>query len=195
MAKVNLLTQAEYAKHRGCSAVAVHKAVKAGRISLIEGKIDPVVADLQWRANTRARQMPQSGAGAASGAPGPDLVTQADGQGSADEAPAPAPASESGYSAARARREMADAEKAEMETAKLRGAMVMREDVDRAFFEQYRELRDRLAVLPKRLSGELTSLTTAEAREELIDRELRIVLELLGTSFREKMGAGPKAAA
>jgi phage terminase large subunit GpA-like protein len=58
MAKVNRqrLTQAEYAKHRGCSAVAVHKAIKAGRITTFEdGTIDPEVADIQWAKNSRAR--------------------------------------------------------------------------------------------------------------------------------------------
>jgi hypothetical protein len=55
MAKVNLLSQKEYAEHRGCSPAAVCNAVAAGRISLIDGKIDPVVADIQWKANTRAR--------------------------------------------------------------------------------------------------------------------------------------------
>lgn len=55
MAKVNLLSQKEYAKHLGVSPAAVCKAVKEGRISLIDGKIDPVVADIQWKHNTRAR--------------------------------------------------------------------------------------------------------------------------------------------
>ena len=55
MAQVNLMTQAQYAEHRGCSRVAVHKAVKEKRISLIDGKIDAAVADIQWAANTRAR--------------------------------------------------------------------------------------------------------------------------------------------
>jgi hypothetical protein len=58
MAKVNRqrLTQAQYATHRGCSAVAVHKAIKQGRITTFEdGTIDPEVADIQWAKNSRAR--------------------------------------------------------------------------------------------------------------------------------------------
>ena len=55
MSKVNLITQAEYSKHRGVSEAAVSKAIKAGRISLIDGKIDPVAADAQWARNSRVR--------------------------------------------------------------------------------------------------------------------------------------------
>lgn len=189
MAKVNLLTQAEYAKHKGCSAVAVHKAVKAGRISLIDGKIDPVVADIQWAQNTRARQTPRP-----DGASGPDLLAGEKGdalQAPADAptAPAAAPPVDNSYTEARTRRERAEAEEAEMRTAKIRGAMVMREDVDRAIFEIGRELRDRLVACARRMAAEVASISTAEACETVIDREHRIVLELLVSSFREKVGA------
>lgn len=190
MAKVNLLTQSEYAAHRSCSAVAVHKAVKAGRISLIDGKIDPTVADIQWRANTRARQTnrPQDGGepdllGAESAAP-----QRAPGDTPA-AAPGPLPAVDNGYSEARTRRERAEAEEAEMRTAKLRGTVLMRDDVDRAMFEIGRELRDRLTACARRVAAEVASITTAEGCEAVVDREHRIVLELLVSSFREKIGA------
>lgn len=194
----NLLTQADYARHRkarglpGGSREAVRKAVDEGRISTINGMIDPAVADIQWEQNTRARFSPQASAQPAVAG---DLVAQAGG-----EAPAAPPIAEkaapvdTGYSGARARREIADAEKAELETAKLRGSMVLREDVDRAMFEIGRELRDRLASCARRVAAEVSSMTTAEACEEVIDREHRIVLELLVTSFREKVGAPPRAA-
>ena len=195
MAKVNLLTQSEYAKHRGCSAVAVHKAVKAGRISLIDDKIDPVVADIQWAQNTRARQTPRADATA-----GPDLLAsdagdsnQAPSNGSTAPATAVTAPVDNGYTEARTRRERAEAEEAEMRTAKIRGAMVMREDVDRAIFEIGRELRDRLVDCARRMASEVASISTAEACEAVIDREHRIVLELLVTSFREKVGAPVRA--
>ena len=37
------------------SREAVRKAVAEGRVSLIDGRIDPIVADVQWSTNTRAR--------------------------------------------------------------------------------------------------------------------------------------------
>lgn len=198
MSKVNLLTQAQYAKHRGCSAVAVHKAVQAGRISLIDSLIDPVVADIQWAANTRARQPAKArdaGAGdllsepgeAASSAPMPEASQPSD-------AAAPVPMADTSYSAARARRERAEAEEAEIRTAKIKGDLVAREDIERAMFEISRELRDRLVASGKRLAAEVASLTDAQACEAAIDREHRIVLELLVKGIRERAGLGSPSA-
>ena len=197
MAKVNLLTQAEYAAHRGCSAVAVHKAIKGGRISLIDGKIDATVADIQWRANTRARQSNRQ-----PDTPAPDLLGAGDSVTAPGAAPPPSAAAatppapvDNGYSEARTRRERAEAEEAEMRTAKMRGAMLMRDDVDRAMFEIGRELRDRLTACARRVAAEVASVTTAEGCETIIDREHRIVLELLVSSFREKIGAPARGGA
>jgi hypothetical protein len=102
---------------------------------------------------------------------------------------------EADYSEARARRERAEAEEAEMRTAKIRGTMVLREDVDRGTFEVLREARDRLTAAGRRLASEVANISSAEACESVIDRELRIVLELMVTSFREKLGTAPKAGA
>lgn len=44
MAK-KLLSQAAYAKHAGVSATTIRKDVKAGKITLVDGKVDPVKAD------------------------------------------------------------------------------------------------------------------------------------------------------
>lgn len=43
-----LISQAKYAKYRGITRQAVNEAVKAGRITLVNGKVDPVAADQQW---------------------------------------------------------------------------------------------------------------------------------------------------
>ena len=53
--RVELITQAEYARRRGVAKSAVAKAVAEGRITLINGKVDPAVADIQWAQNTRTR--------------------------------------------------------------------------------------------------------------------------------------------
>lgn len=45
-----------YARHRGVSLSAVQKAIKSERISLINGKIDIDIADIQWAKNTRPDQ-------------------------------------------------------------------------------------------------------------------------------------------
>ena len=46
-----------YGRHRGVSDTAVHKAIKAGRIStLLDGTIDAEAADAQWDLNTDQAQ-------------------------------------------------------------------------------------------------------------------------------------------
>lgn len=182
--KVQLLTKAAYARHRGCDEKSVRKAIAEGRITLIDGKIDPAVADIQWMQNTRARVNKRS-------VPAPnseDCLTPGLARASLSSA------GDSGYSEARARRERAEADEAEMRTAKMRGAMVMREDVDRAMFEIGREIRDRLIACSKRVGAEVASLQTAEACEAVIEREHRVVLSLLVDSFREKLGTSGQSA-
>lgn len=203
----NLLTQAEYARSRkerglpGGSREAVRKAVEEKRISVFgpDKLIHQQLADTQWEQNTRARVMPTQ---AGPGVPGQreldagsaDARTGPAGPGSAGEG-GERPAADPGYMQFRARREEADAQIAEMNAAKMRGAMLMREDVDRAMFEIGRELRDRLTACARRVAAEVASINTAEGCEAVIDREHRIVLELLVTHFREKIGAPMKGAA
>jgi hypothetical protein len=193
----NLLTQAEYARSRkerglpGGSREAVRKAVDEGRISAFgpDKLLDKALADSQWERNTRSRVSPSSAAPAQLGLDAPGDT--------APEMPEPASskaAADPGYMQFRSRREEADAQIAEMNAAKMRGSMLMREDVDRAMFEIGREVRDRLTACARRIASEVASLNTAEACESVVDREHRIVLELLVTACREKIGAPAKEA-
>ena len=95
---MDLITQAEYARRRGVAKSAVAKAVKEGRIALIDGKIHAALADLQWAQNTRAR--------ADSGRAGALLpIEQGAGEGDARNAPqaseSPQPAAGDDYQALR----------------------------------------------------------------------------------------------
>lgn len=190
---VQLITQSEYARRRGVAKSAVAKAVSERRITLIDGKVDPVVADIQWERNTRARADGGRSTTAVT-APGSAGSGSASANGSASDhadpvAPPASLAADPGYAKFRARREEADAQIAEMNAAKMRGALLLREDVDRAMFEIGRELRDRLTGCARRIASEVAAVATAEGCEDVIDREHRIVLELLVTSLREKIGA------
>jgi len=196
----NLLTQAEYARSRagrglpGGTREAVRRAVDAGRISAFgpDKLVDQPLADSQWERNTRARPGQAAAPGGGHVSSGDDLELETS---VAPEASPPSrPAADPGYMQFRARREEADAQIAEMNAAKMRGAMLMREDVDRAMFEIGRELRDALTSCARRIASEVASMSSAEACETVIDREHRIVLQLLVTSFREKAGAGAKGA-
>jgi hypothetical protein len=193
----NLLSQAEYARSRkdrglpGGSRESVRKAVDEGRISAFgpDKLLDGALADTQWERNTRARVSPQALADVpASGSAADAKLSLAGVILPQPVAPVSTPAN-SGYSDARARREIADAEKAEIETAKMRGSMVMREDVDRAGYEVGREMRDALDSSVNSLAAELASLNTAEVCVLVIRRHNRAIQDLLSKSFREKIGA------
>jgi hypothetical protein len=197
VAVVKLLSQAEYAEHRGCSAVAVHKAVKAGRISLIGKLIDPAVADIQWEQNTRARTRNVGTAPAPGQAPGADLVTQAAAAGSPAAPPTvpDSPIVDTGYTQARARRENAEAEQAEIDLRKRKGELVERIDVDRAGYEIARDIRDAMESSVNAAAAEMASMTSAEACAEALRRHNRAICDLLVRGFREKLGASPSGAA
>lgn len=191
----NLLTQAEYARSRaarglsGGTKEAVRKAVNEKRISAFgaDKLISPELADMQWEKNTRSRVSTRSTGGSADAGL---LDLPEPGRLASSPAPAPAP-TDNGYSEARTRRERAEADEAELRLQKLRGEVVMREDVDRAVFEVMRSLRDQLTSAGRRIASEVASMTSAEACEQVIEREHRIALELVVKGCREKIGAGP----
>jgi phage terminase Nu1 subunit (DNA packaging protein) len=106
--------------------------------------------------------------------------------------PAPSGSMSSQLLAARLRRERAEAEMRERDAATQAGELVRRADVQRAAFEISRELRDRLAGCARRIASEVAAIATAEGCEAVIDREHRILLELLVSGTREKLGTEVK---
>lgn len=198
----NLLTQAEYARSRktrglsGGSREAVRKAVDEKRISVFgpDKLIDQHLADTQWERNTRARLSPQASVDHAAGQgtaavelfPTQSVETSPPTQPASAQTKTPAP--DTGYAGARARREEAEAEKAEIETAKLRGSLVMREDIERGGFDIGREIRDAMESAVNSLSAELAALTSADACAQVLRRHNRAVQDILVASFRERIG-------
>lgn len=178
MAKVNLMTQAEYAKHRGCSGVAVFKAVKAERISLIDGKIDAAVADIQWAANTRVRASQSK----PDGTPVQPLAEGTD-------TPPMIPGGVDDYLVSRSRREAAEASIAEMKECEMRGKYLQKTEVDAAVFEIARAMRDGLTNCARRIAADVAALSKAEDCEQVIDREHRALLESMTHRITTKLGA------
>ena len=169
---VTLLTPSAYARYRKCDERAVRKAVLASRISTINGLIDPVVADIQWRANSLPRpeersEAPKSGEGGIGQTLPFDAPTD-------PEKPPGEP--DPGYQAHRARREAADAERAELETARYAGRLVNREEVESAVFDAFRSLRDRVLAVPRRCAPAVLGLVEVREIEFAIADELRRAL-------------------
>jgi len=187
----NLLTQAEYARSRkdrglpGGSREAVRKAVDEKRISAFgpDKLIDQGLADSQWARNTRARVGVSDGGGHVSDAGG-DLLSAPGGDPPAAPAPAPAP---DGYTAARARTELANAGIAELQLAKLRGEVRDVADITRGGFDIARELRDAMDSSVNTLAAELAVLDSADACAQVLRRHNRTIQEMLAKSLREKL--------
>lgn len=180
MAKVNLMTQAEYARHRGCSKVAVGKAVKAHRISLVNGQIDATVADIQWQANTRARV--SRSAAQATG----DSARATTQQFSLGESPSTAlpdapnePIKEDGYTANRSRREAADAEMAELRLAEAQNSLIRVDAVKSALGSVFSTTRDALLQIPARLSPLLAAESDPATVQTMLYTELHQALQHL----------------
>jgi hypothetical protein len=168
MARAELITQAEYARRRGCDPTSVRDAVRAGRITLIDGKIDPAVADVQWRSNTRARVGSSSAAAAAPAMPAPP----------AGSPPIKPEAAEGGddYWTSRARREKAEAAKAELELSLLQAELVRSADVRAAHARRLAALRESLLQVPARLAQVLASEGDPARCHDTLQRELHAVL-------------------
>jgi len=158
---VSLVSQAEYARMRGVAKSAVHKAVTERRISLIDGKIDPAVADIQWERNTRAR----ADSGQSTTTPSPAGAAPP-----VDVLP-PSTADEGEYSVNRARRERYEADLAQMKLLEQQGDLVRVVEVRAEISKRIGQLKNNLLQIPARMAH----LLTPEARHAL-DLELRGVL-------------------
>ena len=160
-----LITRAEYARRRGCDPAAVTRAVQKGWITSIDGKIDPVVADVQWAANARSR---------ADSRPATELGAQLAGR-----AAPPGdgrPPREDDYFAARARRESAEAELAELKLQEALGQLGRADAVRSEAARLAAALRESLLQLPARLTPVLAAETDPAKLHDLLDTELRQVL-------------------
>lgn len=89
------------------------------------------------------------------------------------------------HDAARTRREIAEANLAELKEGELSRELVRRVDVDRAAFEAARALRDGLTNCAKRLGATVAVLSTPEECAAAIEREHRTLLQ----SWSRTMGA------
>ena len=139
------------------------KAVKAGRISLVNGLIDPVVADVQWKANSRAR---------ASQGGGDQLPLEA---GSTPDEPAKV----DDYMFNRNRREAAEAERAELSLAEDKGQLIRVDAVKAAVASVFSAARDALLQIPARLGPQLAAESDASKAQTMLHSEIHQALQLL----------------
>lgn len=165
MPKAELITQAEYARRRGVDPTSVRDAVRAGRITLIEGKIDPAVADVQWERNTRRRgravdEKPAPRGEGAYAAPPPG-----------DDVP--------DYNLERARRERYEADQAELRLAQMRGELVVAAEVKAAHQRKVAALREAFLQLPARVVPMLAADPKPAGMDAVLTREIHLAMAML----------------
>lgn len=173
-----LISQRAYARSRaerglpGGALSAVQKAAATGRIVLVGGKVDPEAADRAWDARTDVDQQSRGALGGHAPKPAPQArVAQA--------APASSPmvdavvSDRDTYFAHKARRELVEAQLAELELAEKRGELVRRADVERETFSMMRALRDRMLGVADRIAAQVAAEGDAAKVHEIIIREIR----------------------
>ena len=177
-----LISPAEYARRRGVSRAAVTYAVKSGRIRLIEGKLDPEVADIQWDKNTR-KVMGQGGTSstAASVPRMPSLPRDDEGL----------PISGYDYETARAKREYHEANIAEMKERERAGELVETARIAKALTDIGAIFRASLERLPDRIAAQVAAETDPDAVHAILEKELIGVLD----DIRQAVTSLPEAIA
>ena len=166
------VSQAGYARHRGCSRRAVQKAIRDGRIKVgRDGLIDVEAADKSWAARTdaampkgtRSRRAPaKKGNGRASGA-------DEQGNGSDDGGIGDA------FMRSRVVRETFNARLAELDYRRKAGELVEAKAVEKAAFEQNRRARDLVLAIPDRCGPMVLGLTNLADVVRVIAEECRRV--------------------
>jgi hypothetical protein len=152
-----LLSLRAYARHRAVALAAVQKAIASGRISLqADGTIDPELADRQWENNTRL------------GAPSILKPTQNSNNRSGHEPPQ--------YAEARAERERYMAMLTRLKYLERAGELVSVREVQDEVFKAFRELRDRLSVIPDRIAALLASEGDPEKVHRILTAEIESAL-------------------
>ena len=164
------MNQAEYARHRakrglpGGTAPGVERALRSGRISLIDGRIDPTIADEQWEENTRKRI---------------DFHN--------DDSDSPIPS----WTESKARTEYATAGLKELELEKRRGELIDRAGYEMAATQSARELSEALIVTwPSKIALELCQISDPWKMECAIRQSLREVMHAICNRLDESTDEG-----
>jgi hypothetical protein len=171
-----MMTQAEYARHRGISRQAVSKAIRSGRIVLTQdGMIDPAAADASWRRNTDPSKPSNSVAGNPRGAVprARRSVTQAHSVATSGLSPGP------DYHVSRAVRETYLAKLVRLEFEVKTGKLIDAEESRHAAFQDNRRVRDLLLAIPDRTAAQLAACPDPAECHRLLAAEIRRACEEL----------------
>ncbi|WP_019654006.1 hypothetical protein [Variovorax atrisoli] len=170
--KVELISLSAYARLRGVAKSAVSKAVSEGRISTINGKIDPKVADVQWAQNTRARADSKKGGGDL------DFDSEAtDAPVATSETPAATTGKGARYDNSRAHREEFAAKQQELDYQIKAGKYVDAAELEAEVFRRERMVRDAMLGMCVKAAPELATISDAFELELRLTAYVRAALK------------------
>lgn len=153
-----LITQSEYARRKGVTRQAIFEAVKAGRIALVNGKVDEEVADITLQQTTAQPKATYNGIlTPAMSTPLPDTAI---------------PQTVYDLQLARAKRETHEANIAEMRERQKAGELVELAQVHLAYTTLAAQLRSALERIPDKLAPRLTAETDEYTVHTLLLAEL-----------------------
>ncbi|AAU91211.1 conserved hypothetical protein [Methylococcus capsulatus str. Bath] len=139
-----------YARHRGVTDTAVHKAIRAGRITPeADGTIDPEKADREW-----ARNSGPPNTGTRTKVP---KVAVPDAPGMGSEGPAALPTGGASLLQARTVNEVVKAQTNKVRLARLKGELVDRNQAIAHVFKLARAERDAWLNWPARISAQMAA--------------------------------------
>ncbi len=184
-----LVSLREYARRRGVSHSSVRRAVRSGRITTVEGKIDPTRANEEWEQNTDLTKPRNS----ITGVPklvrdpvGPAEPMDLDGAGDVDPPSVPSgPGSARTFARARTARETYEARLAKAKYERLMGQLVSADEVRVTAFNRARRTRDLLLALPDRLAPVLAAISEAGECHRVLTVEITRICEEMGRARGE----------
>ena len=150
---MNLISPAQFAASVGVTRQSVHEAIQNGRLSTIEGKLDPAVARIQWETNRKVKRKRAQ-----------ETINPA-------QSPLSSALEADPYWSSKARREAAEAELAELKAAELRGDLVRKAVIEREISSRLVALRESLFALADRLAAVLAAQTDPGAVRRMLRDE------------------------
>ena len=161
-----------YARHRGVTDTAVHKAIRAGRItSESDGTIDPERADREWSRNTEPPKVGPNKVAARAAVPD-----------TPGDAPTALPAGGTSLLQARTVNEVVKAQTNKVRLARLKGELVDRSQAIAHVFKLARSERDAWLNWPARISAQMAArlAVDAHAMHVALEAAVREHLQELG---------------
>jgi hypothetical protein len=171
-----MVNTSEWARGLGITSQTAAAALKRLEIQIVNGKFDRAKATALYQKHTRVRA--KSAADAISKGVTPDMPKPPPAGAASDSRP-------TDYQTARARREMADAEAAELRVKREMGRLIDREQAERGAFEAFRELRDSAFTACKAMARKVQDLPTLRDVELALEDEMRRTFE----GWEERMKA------